>query len=258
MRPMDTFIQKIAKEAGNAVLKRFGKDGVHYAKSAHAWDVVTKADLLSEKILISRIKKAYPEHGIIAEESGSVREGAEYVWVIDPIDGTMNFSRGVPLFGVMVCLVRDGDVVLSAINLPATKEFFFARAGGGAYCNGKRIQCSQRKELDQSIGSIASTVRSRTAALLRKLLQAGKEEYVHLSMFGSMASNVCYTACGRRDWAVPLAGSIWDFAPAYLILKESGCKVTDTKGNPWKFGMLEMVAANPRLHKRLLKLTKDI
>src|ERR1700690_2607989 len=97
----DAFIKKIAREAGAAVLKRFGKDGVHYMKSANRFDVVTKADLLSDRMIVSAIKKHYPEHGIISEESGNVNEGAEYVWVVDPIDGTLNFSSGVPLFGVM-------------------------------------------------------------------------------------------------------------------------------------------------------------
>src|SRR3989344_9501077 len=117
----DSFIQKLAKEAGVAVLKRFGKDGVHYMKSDHVWDVVTKADLLSERIIISAIRKKYPEHGIVSEERGVLKEGAEYLWIIDPIDGTLNFSLGVPLFGVMICLVHRGNVILSVINLPATE-----------------------------------------------------------------------------------------------------------------------------------------
>ena len=254
----DSFIQKIAKEAGAAVLKRFGKDGVHYMKSDHAWDVVTKADLLSEKMIISALKKKYPEHGIVSEERGALNEGAEYVWIIDPIDGTLNFSLGVPMFGVMVCLVHRGEVILSAIYLSATGELFFARAGKGTYLNGKKIHCSRMKSFDNSFGCGSATMGGRTAKFVRQVLRAGEKERIQLGSFGSMSSNTCYVACGRRDWMVPLAGKIWDFAPAYLILKESGCKVTDTKGKPWKFGTLEMVAANPALHKKLLKLTKNI
>ena len=255
---MDRFIQKIAKEAGAAVLKRFGKDGMYYMKSDHAWDVVTKADLLSEKIIISALKKKYPEHGIVSEERGALNEGAEYVWIIDPIDGTLNFSLGVPMFGVMICLVHRGDVILSAINLPATGELFFAKAGKGAYLNGKRIRCSRMKNFDNSFGCGSATMSGRTAKFVRQVLRAGRKHRIQLGSFGSMSSNACYVACGRRDWIVPLNGKVWDFAPAYLMLKESGCKVSDTKGRPWKFGTLEMVAANPRLHKKLLKLTKNI
>ncbi len=255
---MDKFIQRIAREAGNAVLKQFGKAGVHYVKSKRVWDVVTKSDLLAEKIIISAIRKKYPSHGIISEERDSLNDGAEYVWVIDPIDGTLNYSRGTPMFGVMISLVHDGEVVLSAVNLPATKELFFAKAGDGAYLNGKRIHCSNVKKLAQTIGVGSSSLQDRNYRFLTNLLKTARRYDTQLGSFNSIANNACYTACGRRDWMVSLSGSIWDFAPVYLILKEAGCTVTNMNGKPWKFGMLEMVAANPALHKQLLKLTKGV
>ena len=258
MSSTEKFIQDIARKAGDAVLKRFGKDGVHYMKSGHLWDVVTKADLLSEKIIVSAIRKNYPDHGVISEECGVINEGADYVWIIDPIDGTLNFSRGVPLFGVMICLVHKGDILLSAINLPAEHELFFAKKGGGAYKNGKRIHCSRPTKLSETFGAGSARLDGRAAAFLSALIKAGRNQHIQYASFFSMAVNACYVASGKRDWCVPLAGSIWDFAPAYLILKESGCKVTDTKGRPWKLDMLEMLAANPVLHKKLLKITKNI
>jgi myo-inositol-1(or 4)-monophosphatase len=258
IRSAEKFIQSTARTAGRAVLKRFGTEGVHYMKSENMWDVVTKADLISEKIIITAICKAYPGHGIIAEETGVLNEEAEYVWVIDPIDGTLNYSRGVPLFGVMMCLVHRGEILLSAINLPAEGQLFFARKGRGTYLNGKRIHCSDRASLDQSFGAGSARLDGRPAAFIENLLRSARKEKIQFASFFSMAVNACYVASGRRDWMAPLAGALWDFAPAYLILKESGCRVTDTKGNPWKFGMLEMVAANPRLHTKLLRLTKGI
>src|SRR3990167_7584472 len=252
---MDKFIQRIAREAGVVVLKRFRKDGVHYTKSHERWDVVTKADLLSEKIIMTAIQKKYPSHGIISEESGRINEKAEYVWIIDPIDGTLNYSSGVPMFGVMVCLVHKGKVILSAINLPATGEFFFAKAGKGAYLNGKRIYCSKGRNLKSSFGMHGTTLAPRTIQFLRNVVKYAKGNHILLGSFASPA-NACYVASGQRDWIVSLSGQVWDFAPEYLIVKEAGCKVTDTKGKPWKLGQLEMVAANPTLHKELLKLTK--
>lgn len=254
----EKFIKETAKEAGAAVLKRFGKDGVHYAKSKRIWDVVTKADLLSEKIIVAHIRKMYPDHGIISEESDTKNADAEYVWIIDPIDGTLNFATGTPLFGVMVCLTYKGKVILSVINIPATNEFFFAKAGKGTYFNGKRIRCSGRKDFFVTFGTGSTSLSPRATRFFGNLLKISRKGDMMFGSLGSMANNACYTADGRRDWMVALNGSIWDFAPAVLILKESGCKVTDTKGQPWKLGMLEMVAANPRLHKELLKLTKNI
>ena len=253
----EKFIQDTAREAGDAVLKRFGKDGMHYMKSENLWDVVTKADLLSEKIILQRIKKIYPNHGIISEESGSVNESAKYVWVIDPIDGTLNFSLGVPLWGIMICLIHKKEVVLSVINLPATKEFFFSKTGKGTYLNGKRVRCSRKKGFLLTLGMHDTTLGVRTASFLRNLIQISEGNKMVLGGLGSPA-NACYVASGQRDWIVSLSGQVWDFAPEYLILKESGCKVTNTKGKAWKFGMLEIVAANPRLHKELLKLTKNV
>ncbi len=255
---MDKFIQRIAKEAGVAVMKKFGKVGVKYMKSDALWDSVTEADLESDRIMVSAIKKAYPTHGIISEESGSYHPDAEYVWIIDPIDGTYNFVSRVPQFGVMICLAYRGELQLAVINLPATKEFFFAKAGKGTYMNGKRIHCSSTKRLHNSFGAGSSSIRERTARFLLKLVAAAKAEDIQLGTMASMAVNACYTACGRRDWIVALTGAFHDFAPAYLILKEAGCKVTDTKGSPWKLGQLEMVAANPTLHTQLLKLTKNV
>lgn len=255
---METFIKKITKEAGKTILKRFGKDGVHYSKSKHAYDVVTKADLLSEKIIISAINKRYPAHSILSEEEGEINAGSDYRWIIDPLDGTMNFASSVPMFGVMMCLAHKNTVVLSAIYLPITNELFFAKAGKGAYLNGKRIHCSSTKSLDASIGCGFVGSRKRTLRFVKRLLGVVRGEQLFLNSFGCISMNSCYVACGRKDWAVSLYGEIHDFAPTYLILKEAGCTVTDCKGKPWKIGDNEAVAANQALHRQLLKLTENV
>ena len=255
---MDRFIKTIVKEAGDAVFKRLGKDGAHYMKSDNIWDVVTKADLLAEKIMLSEIKKKFPHHGYISEEAGTKNEDAEYVWVMDPIDGTLNFSKGLGLFGVMVCLVHRREVILTAIYLPAMGELFFAKKGKGAYLNGKKIHCSTREGLDKSFGMASSSLHGRNGKFLKALIAEAEHKSIQLGHFGSIAVNACYAACGRRDFLVALVGHIWDFAPITLLLSEAGCTVTDLKGNPWKFGQLELVAANPLLHKELLAFTRDL
>lgn len=253
----DTFIKKIAKEAGDAVWKRFGKDGAEYMKSKNRIDVVTKADVLSEKIIISGIRKHFPHHGIIAEESGTMNGDAEYVWIIDPIDGTLNFSLGIPLFGVMIALTHKRKVILSAIYVPYNKELFFSKAGKGAYLNGKKIHCTPVRSLDHSFGCGSATLRGRYARFLQNLLGAIKDRDALYAAAGSMAVNASNVASGRRDWMVALFGGVHDFAPISLLLKESGCVVTNAKGKPWTLDDLEIVAANPYLHKHLIKLTKN-
>lgn len=240
-------------------LKLLGKEGSAYSKSEGRWDVVTKADLLVEKKIISAIKKKYPAHGIIAEESGRLNQNAEYVWIVDPIDGTLNFSLGIPMFGVMVCLTQKQKVILSAIYIPATKELFFAKEGKGAYLNGKRIHCSRVSTLDHTVGATSASLRGKVAAFFKNLMKAAKKNEIMLGSLGSIAVNACYTACGKRDWIVGLVGGVpHDFAPPYLIMKEAGCKVTNSRGELWTLKDQGFVAANPVLHKQLLKLTKGV
>lgn len=253
----EKFIRSLAREGGDVAWKYFGKAHAEYTKSKHPTDVVTKADFACERILRSRIKKQYPRHGIIGEEYAETNPDAEYTWIIDPIDGTLNFSTSVPMFCTMVALARKGEVILSAIYIPLTKELFFAKKGGGAYCNGKRIRTSAMTNWKQSLGCGPATLRSKALTFLKKFFAGAEKGQFTLHIYGTIAS-ACYVASGRRDWFVSFSGKVWDYAPAYLLMKEAGCAATDAKGRSWKLGVNELIAANPRLHKELLKLTKNI
>ena len=173
---MDKFIRQIAKKAGAVALTRFGKDGALYLKTRNRLSVVTKADLLVEKIIISAIRKKYPDHGIISEESPRHKPDAEYVWIIDPIDGTLNFATGIPLFGTMVALAHRGQVILSAIHFPVTDELFFAKKGKGAYVNGKRVHCSRHREWSTSTGVGPSGFWAPALKIVGKTIPGGKEK----------------------------------------------------------------------------------
>jgi len=254
----DSFIKKTAQEAGDAVWKRFGKDGPLYMKSEYAYDVVTKADLMADKFIVSKIKKHFPTHGINAEESGKVHEGAEYVWHIDPIDGTKNFSHNIPLFGTMIALAHKKRVILSAVYIPVNKELFFAKAGKGAYLNGKRIHCSTKKDFKKTEGFAQMQFMSRNIGFLKNILKLKGIDHLGTATYNCIAVNGCYVAAGRKDWTVAPYGQVHDFAAPSLILKESGCKVTNLDGKPWTLGTEGLVAANPYLHRQLIKLTRGV
>lgn len=254
---METFIQQITKKAGAVVLKQFRKTGVKYMKSEALWDCVTQADLDADRMIVSAIRKKYPAHGIISEESGEYYPDSEYVWIIDPIDGTRNFATHIPLFGIMVALAHKGNVILAAIDMPATGEFYFARAGKGAYLNGKRIHCTKTDTFSRSVGYVGSSLRQRTRKFLHTLVTSSATKQTLIGSFACCA-NQCYVAAGRADWAVSLSGKVWDFAPVSLLLREAGCTVTDIRGKPWTLNAPEIVTANATLHKQLLKLTKNI
>ena len=253
---MDAFLKRLTKEAGTRAWKRFGKDGVHHTKSKNPTDAVTKADIATERYIVSEIRKRYPTHGIIAEESGSKKENAEYVWIIDPIDGTLNFATGIPLFGTMVALMRRGKITIGAIYIPVNGELFFARRGKGAYLNGRRIKASRISRLARSRGAISSTMSDRTLNFCRELHKAIRGKNTYMSAFGSLAVASSAVAAGRRDWYVSSSPHIHDNAAPSLILEEAGYRVTDVKGKNVTVGTTGIVAAVPRLHKILLALTK--
>jgi myo-inositol-1(or 4)-monophosphatase len=250
---MEKFIKKITREAGIAILKKFGKVGVKYTKE-NATDVVTEADLAANSIITRAIKKKYPSHAIISEETGEHQNGAEYCWIIDPLDGTRNFFTRTPMFAVMIGLAHKGKIELATIYNPCTDELFFAKKGEGTFLNGKKVHCSERKTWKNSWGITGVNMSKNKVADLRKLIKYSEKEIFWISAFGSAGVGVMYQADGRRDWRASRGGGLWDYAAASLILAEAGCKVTNFKGEPWSIKDREILSANKYLHPTLLKI----
>ncbi len=251
---MEEFIRTITKKAGKAVLKEYGKLGHKYTKDNVA-DVVTEADLNASKIIIDAIKKNYPDHGIISEEEPDYQEKADYVWIIDPLDGSRNFSTRTPLFGVMVALAKNNELQLSAIYDPIQDELFFAKKGKGAFRSGEKIHCNDNKKWEHSYGCCHANISSvpRIEPLLN-LINFAKKEVFWYNAFGSVCTAVIHLADGRRDWYFSGGSTAWDYAPGALLLQEAGCVVTDLEGKPWKIGSVGIVAANKYLQPKLLAL----
>ncbi|HLC99628.1 MAG TPA: inositol monophosphatase [Patescibacteria group bacterium] len=249
---MQKFLQDITREAGDATLKIFGQAEVQYTKSSPT-DFVTQADLQADKILFDHIREMYPDHGIISEEREAFQKDAEYVWVYDPIDGTRNFATHIPLYGTMVGLARNGVMELAAMYFPATKEFFFAELGDGALLNGKSIHCSEQKEFHHSFGAFPVRHKADRVPLFEKFLKKAREgNQFGVQNVSCIAVSAAYVASGRWAWLVFSGGGIWDHCAPALILQEAGCRVTNFRGEVWKFGDTEIVAANPILHPQIL------
>jgi myo-inositol-1(or 4)-monophosphatase len=252
----EKFIQQITKKAGFEVKKLYGKIGVAYTKQ-NPTDVVTKADIISHALLTSAIKKKYPRHGIISEEDKDYNTDAEYVWIIDPLDGTRNYATKTPMYGVIVALAKKEEVILGAIILPEFNELYVARRGKGAFLNGKKIMCSSMKKLEYSYGTEGGNQNSKVAYIYGSLIEHSKKTSFWINTTGCGAVASMFVASGRRDWFItPTAGGVWDRAAPFIILKEAGCKVTDLKGKEWTTRTESMVAANPVLHKELLSVIK--
>ena len=182
------------------------------------------------------------------------QNGAEYCWIIDPLDGTRNFLTRTPMFAVMIGLARNGKMELATIYNPCTDELFFAKKGSGTFLNDKKVSCSEHKTWKNSWGLASVNMTEKNAANLYKLLKYSEKEKFWMSALGSAGVSVMYQADGRRDWRASQGGGLWDYAAASLILTEAGCKVTNFKGEPWSLKDREILSANKYLHSKLLKI----
>jgi len=253
---MEKFIKEIIQKAGQATMKYFGHARVVYTKE-NLGDVVTKADLASQRIITRAIKKKYPSHGIVAEEENtSYQTDADYIWYIDPLDGTRNFATHVPLFGINMGLSYKGAIVYGAVYLPVTRELCFARAGKGAFLNGRRILCSNHKKFAYSYGLGPVRISHPRLRDLGNIIEHSQNT-VWVSSLGSIAVAGVYIASGRRDWYTSRDGKVWDYAAPSLIMKEAGCKVTNVHGKDWQPSDSNLVVANRYLHKELLGLLQS-
>lgn len=249
---MDDFIKQVTRQAGKFIAQQYGHVGVAYTKRNVA-DVVTEADVASNRMLADAIRKKFPAHGIVSEEQPEWQTDAEYLWIIDPLDGTRNFASGVPLFGVMVALARDGVLESAAIHDPISDRLYFARRGQGATCNGKPIRCSTRTEWGYSYGCGGASLGAGKADIMGRLIRSAVDAPFWMNLLGSCAVCAMCVAEGRRDWWVSLSGGVWDYAAGALLLQEAGCTVTNLKGAPWTIADREMAVAPPALHAELLR-----
>ncbi|OGL85979.1 hypothetical protein A3I40_00375 [Candidatus Uhrbacteria bacterium RIFCSPLOWO2_02_FULL_48_12] len=252
---MEKFLQETIVMAGHILMEFFGRVESVTTKSG-ATDIVSLADLASQRAIIERIRQKCPHHGIVAEEEG-VNEVRDRTWYIDPLDGTSNFVSRIPLFGVsMALLSRQAGFVEAGIYLPATDELFYAVSHGGASRNGKKMATEHKAELKNSFGCVPSRLTGRKKAFHTVLLLRSEHGF-WLSSFGSTVVPAAYVADGRKDWLASFDNHPWDYAAAALILKESGCRVTNDRGTDWTVEDRELIAASPPLHVELMEMVLE-
>ncbi|MEZ6093328.1 MAG: inositol monophosphatase family protein [Pirellulaceae bacterium] len=242
-----------ARKAGKYQLEQLGKITI---REKNPGDVVTEADIESQKIIFSLLSGHFPEHSLLGEESGENqtdwRKG--YCWIVDPIDGTKNFVHGLPSFSVSIALFLDGEPVVGVVYDPMLDELFTAELGNGARKNGRPIGPSECVELRRSllVCSFPSVVTSETPELARFVNVVQKAS---LRRLGSAALNLCYVASGRLDgyWASTL--NIWDVAAGALIVLEAGAVLRGLDGTPFSFLDCRLAATSTdRLNQELVPL----
>ncbi|MFH1857054.1 MAG: inositol monophosphatase family protein [Candidatus Omnitrophota bacterium] len=248
-----------AKEAGSFIKRRLGK--IREISFKGEINLVTDVDKKSEAIIMKRIKKDFPCHVFLAEESADTSAGnkaADYKWIIDPIDGTNNFAHSFPFFCVSIALEKNGKVVLGVVYDPIRDELFFAEENKGSYLNNKRINVSSNKNLKGSLLATGfsyniKTIKDNNLGHFAAFVQKAQG----IRRLGAAALDICYVACARLDGFWELDLHPWDTAAAYFILEQAGGKVTDFSARKYSPYYRDVVASNGLIHESMLKVIKE-
>ncbi len=246
-----------AIEAGAIELKKYFNGTFTISSKATINDLVTEADHASEKAIFKVIQQNHPDHFILSEETGSMPTKSNIKWIIDPIDGTINFANGIPICCVSIGVEENGEMIMGAVYNPFMNELFFAEKGKGAFLNDQPIKVSSKNDLLTSClvtGFPYQYLDTENGPLqiFEKLIRKS----IPVRRLGSAALDLCWTAAGRFDGFYEHKLQAWDSAAGFLIVQEAGGRVTDLKGekyNPYQPGI---IASNGQIHDQLLNLLK--
>jgi len=246
-----SFATAIAREAG--LLLKSKLNDCHTIDFKGEIDIVTEADRMSEALILSAIRRQYPGHDILSEESAATLNGSSYRWIIDPLDGTTNYAHGYPVFCVSIALENEGEVCLGAVFNPMLDEMFAAEKGRGACLNGRRLAVSATAIL--SHGLLATgfpyDIRESKDNNINYFVEMARKARA-IRRAGSAALDLAYVAAGRFDGFWELKLSPWDTAAGCLLVREAGGLVTDLFGAPFELQAPHVLASNGVLHEDMM------
>ncbi|MCU0492256.1 MAG: inositol monophosphatase [Chloroflexaceae bacterium] len=248
------FAIELAYRAGEIL--RAGLQQARHTESKGPTDLVSDIDKASEAMLVAAIRQRFPSHSIVAEE-GSNTEGDHYTWVIDPLDGTLNYVHGFPCFSVSIGLLLDGVPYLGVVYDPLRDELFSAERGQGAFCNQQPLRVSTTPSLIQSL--LTTGFPYERASLADNNLKEFSRILMHAQDVrrpGSAALDMAYVAAGRFDGYWELGTKAWDLAAGAVLVTEAGGQITGWQGEAWNPFQGRIVATNGQIHAELLQLLK--
>jgi myo-inositol-1(or 4)-monophosphatase len=246
-----------ALQAGALQKERYGQP--HEVEKKGEINIVTEVDKACEALILGLIRERFPGHDIVAEESDLARTGAEYVWFVDPLDGTTNFAHGYPCFCVSIALARGEEVVAGVVYDPLREELFTAERGSGAWLNGRRMRVTQTAALIDSllVTGFPYDLRDDVFQALRVFYRFMSEAR-GIRRDGAAAIDLAYVAAGRADGFFEERLHPWDILAGGLMVEEAGGRVSRFDGSPLLLSAESIVACGPPLHPRMLEVLRDL
>ncbi|HHQ69605.1 MAG TPA: inositol monophosphatase [Halothiobacillaceae bacterium] len=259
MHPMLNIAVRAARSAGDIIDRNRHRITDLTIESKQRNDYVSDVDRQAEASIINTLTRAYPDHAILAEESGDQGQGeSDYRWIIDPLDGTTNFLHGIPHFAVSIALEHQGKLLLGLVYNPVTEELFVAERGNGAFLNNRRIRVTKRRGLEGAL--LATGIPFNQDRNFKRFIDTTSAFYGPISgvrRFGSAALDLAYVACGRFDGYWEYGLKPWDVAAGALLVREAGGVVIDTDGSDSYLKTGNVIAANPKLTHQMLQTIKQ-
>ena len=248
----------LSKQAGSLIREGFGKQFKVDFKTNEI-NLVTEIDTASEKLITDFIRKKYPTHGILAEEGSNVNKSSEYLWVIDPLDGTTNFAHGLPIFAVSIGLQKNGETIAGVVYDVMQDIVYAAEKGSGATANSVKIKVSENNNLQHSllVTGFPYNIKENPDKALERFTTLSKKSR-GIRRLGSAAIDFCYVATGVFDgfWEVHL--NPWDICAGNLIVEEAGGIVTDFDGKPIDIFTKRILCTNRKIHQKMIEVMKSI
>ncbi|MFL2883496.1 MAG: inositol monophosphatase family protein [Pelagibacteraceae bacterium] len=252
--PKINIMHKACMKASKSMIRDFGEIEKLQVSTKGPGDFVTAADKKSEKIIIEELLKAHPDYGILSEEAGEInKDNKNHRWIIDPIDGTMNFLNGIPQFAISIGYEEKGEIISGIIFDPIKDEMFFAEKGNGAFLNNSRMRVSNKKKLKDSIlvtGGPKFGSKKREE-IFKHYVKISNNVDSSIRKFGSASLDIAYVACGRFDGFWQWELNYWDIAAGLVILREAGGYVDFFDSNQKLPNKKNIIASNSNIHQEL-------
>lgn len=246
--------KRTALEAGT-LINKLSSESSNVKEKQSRFNLVTKADLESEKLILSRLQKVFPDHNIVSEERGRIDKGSEYTWVVDPLDGTISFASNIPVFSVSIGLLKNKKPLLGVVYNVAKRQLYFAKTGKGAFLNGQPIHV--RKTNDLKTATMGFDFQNfpdmRVKDLKRYSLFLNELRYSYV--LGAAVYSSALVAEGRLDGYIHICRP-WDFVATAVLVEEAGGKLTDWQGREidWGKDWVEALFSNGIIHNKLVRI----